>query len=40
LFVISGRPNLPEAITDVIVDRGGRKVIRNLATNASALLGY
>jgi hypothetical protein len=28
--------NLPEAVTDVIVDRGGRKVIRNLAGNASA----
>jgi uncharacterized protein (DUF2336 family) len=36
LFVISGRSNLPEAVTDVIVDRGGRKVIRNLAGNASA----
>jgi hypothetical protein len=36
LFVISGRSDLPEAVTDVIVDRGGRKVIRKLAHNASA----
>jgi uncharacterized protein DUF2336 len=36
LLAISGRANLPEAVTDVIVDRGERKVIRNLATNASA----
>jgi uncharacterized protein (DUF2336 family) len=28
--------NLPEAVTDVIVDRGERKVIRKLANNASA----
>jgi len=36
LFAISGRVNLPEAVTDVIVDRGGNSVIRKLATNASA----
>jgi hypothetical protein len=36
LLAISGRTNLPEAVTDVIVDRGERKVIRNLASNASA----
>ena len=36
LFAISGRMNLPEAVTDVIVDRGECKVIRKLANNASA----
>ncbi len=36
LFAISSRTNLPEAVTDVIVDRGERKVIRKLANNASA----
>jgi uncharacterized protein (DUF2336 family) len=36
LLAISGRPNLPEAVTDVIVDRGERKVIRHLASNSSA----
>jgi uncharacterized protein (DUF2336 family) len=36
LLAISGRQNLPEAVTDVIVDRGERKVIRKLADNASA----
>jgi uncharacterized protein (DUF2336 family) len=36
LLAISGRSNLPEAVTDVIVDRGERKVIRKLANNASA----
>ncbi len=36
LFAISGRTNLPEAVTDVIVDRGERKVIRRLANNESA----
>jgi uncharacterized protein (DUF2336 family) len=36
LLAISGRINLPEAVTDVIVDRGERKVIRKLASNASA----
>jgi uncharacterized protein (DUF2336 family) len=36
LLAISGRTDLPEAVTDVIVDRGGRKVIRKLANNASA----
>ena len=36
LLAISGRTNLPEAVTDVIVERGERKVIRKLANNASA----
>src|SRR5215470_3514795 len=36
LLAISGRANLPEAVTDVIVDRGEHKVIRRLANNASA----
>ena len=36
LLAISGRSNLPEAVTDVIVDRGERKVIRKLAGNATA----
>jgi uncharacterized protein (DUF2336 family) len=36
LLAISGRTNLPEAVTDVIVGRGERKVIRKLANNASA----
>jgi uncharacterized protein (DUF2336 family) len=36
LLAISGRSNLPEAVTDVIVDRGERMVIRKLANNASA----
>jgi len=36
LLAISGRINLPEAVTDVIVDRGERNVIRKLANNASA----
>jgi len=36
LLAISGRTNLPEAVTDVIVDRGERKVIRKLADNPSA----
>ena len=36
LLAISGRTDLPEAVTDVIVDRGERKVIRSLAGNASA----
>jgi Uncharacterised protein conserved in bacteria (DUF2336) len=36
LLAISGRENLPEAVTDVIVDRGESKVIRKLADNASA----
>ena len=36
LLAISARINLPEAVTDVIVDRGERKVIRKLANNASA----
>lgn len=36
LLAISGRTNLPEAVTDVIVDRGERRVIRRLADNSSA----
>jgi uncharacterized protein (DUF2336 family) len=36
LLAISGRKNLPEAVTDVIVGRGERTVIRKLANNASA----
>ena len=36
LLAISGRENLPEAVTDVIVDRGESRVIRKLANNASA----
>jgi uncharacterized protein (DUF2336 family) len=36
LLAISGRTNLPEAVTDVIVDRGERKVIRKLASNTTA----
>jgi hypothetical protein len=36
LLAISGRTDLPEVVTDVIVDRGERKVIRRLAGNAGA----
>jgi uncharacterized protein (DUF2336 family) len=36
LLAISGRANLPAAVTDVIVDRGEGKVIRKLANNAGA----
>ena len=36
LLAISGRADLPAAVTDVIVDRGEGKVIRRLANNASA----
>jgi len=36
LLAISGRANLPEAVTDVIVDRGEGMVIRKLANNATA----
>lgn len=36
LFAISGRSNLSSDVTDVIVDRGERRVIRRLAGNASA----
>ena len=36
LLAISGRPDLPVAVTDVIVDRGEDKVIRKLANNAGA----
>ena len=35
-MAISARADLPEAVTDVIVDRGEVKVIRQLAHNASA----
>ena len=36
LFAISGRADLPAVVTDVIVDRGERRVIRKLAGNTSA----
>lgn len=36
LIAISGRENLPEAVTDVLVERGERKVIRRLADNTTA----
>ena len=36
LMAISARADLPEAVTDVIVDRGEGNVIRQLANNASA----
>jgi len=36
LLAISGRTDLPEAVTDVIVDRGERKVIESLATTRGA----
>jgi hypothetical protein len=36
LLAISARANLPEAVTDVIVDRGEGRVIRTLANNATA----
>jgi uncharacterized protein (DUF2336 family) len=36
LLAISGRPSLPAAVTDVIVDRGEGAVIRKLANNAGA----
>lgn len=36
LLAISGRANLPTAVTDVIVDRGESPVIRKLANNAGA----
>jgi uncharacterized protein (DUF2336 family) len=36
LLAISGRSDLPAAVTDVIVDRGEDKVIRKLANNAGA----
>jgi uncharacterized protein (DUF2336 family) len=36
LLAMCDRADLPEAVTDVIVDRGERKVIRKLAGNASA----
>jgi hypothetical protein len=36
LLAISGRTDLPSAVTDVIVERGERKVIRKLADNATA----
>ena len=36
LLAISGRADLPAAVTDVIVGRGEGKVIRRLANNASA----
>jgi hypothetical protein len=36
LWAISGRANLPEVVTDVLVVRGEQKVIRRLAKNSSA----
>ncbi len=36
LLALSGRAHLPEAVTDVIVDRGERAVIHKLGHNASA----
>jgi uncharacterized protein (DUF2336 family) len=36
LFAISGRADLPEVVTDVIVNRGERRVVRKLADNTSA----
>jgi uncharacterized protein (DUF2336 family) len=36
LLAISARDDLPEAVTDVIVDRGEARVIRRLANNATA----
>jgi uncharacterized protein (DUF2336 family) len=36
LFAISGRADLREVITDAIVDRGERRVVRKLADNTSA----
>ncbi len=36
LLAISARDNLPEAVTDVIVERGETRVIRRLAKNATA----
>jgi uncharacterized protein (DUF2336 family) len=36
LLAISGRRNLPEEVTDVIVDRGERRVIRELGKNTTA----
>jgi uncharacterized protein (DUF2336 family) len=36
LFAISARENLPEAVTDVLVEQGERRVIRKLAGNATA----
>jgi uncharacterized protein (DUF2336 family) len=38
LFAISGRNNIGEAITDVLVRRGDPEVIRNVADNQSARL--
>jgi uncharacterized protein (DUF2336 family) len=36
LMALSGRANLTEAVTDIIVDRGENRVIRKLAGNATA----
>lgn len=36
LMAISGRQHLTEAVTDIIVDRGERRVIRKLANNQTA----
>ncbi|MDE2376535.1 MAG: DUF2336 domain-containing protein [Bradyrhizobium sp.] len=36
LFAMSGRDGLPESVTDVLVQRGEKRVVRNLAGNATA----
>jgi uncharacterized protein (DUF2336 family) len=36
LYAISGRADLPEAVTDIIVNRGERRVIHHLASNTTA----
>lgn len=36
LYAISRRPSLSEAVTDVLVDRGDRRVVRSVARNAGA----
>jgi len=36
LFAISSRIDLPEVVTDIIVDRGERRVIHHLASNTTA----
>ena len=36
LYAISRRPSLSEAVTDVLVDRGDRRVVRSVARNTGA----
>jgi uncharacterized protein (DUF2336 family) len=36
LLAISGRSRLEEAVTDVLIDRGGREIVHRLARNAGA----